>query len=259
AQRYIQRIPYQDFHVGSPMLAFSPDRSELAYYFGGDEAVEWIENKLRIWNVASGKLLFTAPGINASISGTALHSDGRQLAMISSDNKTVRIWDIPTGRQLKTYALDKLNTMYGFHTFENTLHWDEAGEKLYFKKYDYTVTPKVLNLRTGKLTPLSTIDAKAVFASKTSTQQSEGSHHLKTRIYHVTINLDNQLQVQHRLTGRLLYQSWLLPDGEWLTNQPGKPQYMASKQAEQYFQLRVGNTLEPMTAYQQFKVDKLFQ
>jgi WD40 repeat protein len=64
-------------------VAFSPDGRLLA-------SGSWDE-RVKIWEVASGRLLHTLSGHSSFVSSVAFSPDGRLLASGSRDN-TVKIW-----------------------------------------------------------------------------------------------------------------------------------------------------------------------
>lgn len=74
-------------------VAFSPDGTLLAT---GDA-----EGGLRLWEVATGKLLSSYEGHVGWVWSIAFNADGQILASCSSD-KTIRLWDVNTGKCLKT-------------------------------------------------------------------------------------------------------------------------------------------------------------
>jgi hypothetical protein len=75
--------------------AFSPDGQSLATV--GDDKI------VRIWEVATGRLVRTMAGHTATIYTLAYSEDGRQLATGGSD-MTVRLWDLTNGKLLRTLS-----------------------------------------------------------------------------------------------------------------------------------------------------------
>jgi WD40 repeat protein len=66
-------------------IAFSPNGSQLV-------SGSW-EKTVRLWSVASGKLLKVLTGHSDSVLSVAFHSNGKQVASCSRD-KTARIWTV---------------------------------------------------------------------------------------------------------------------------------------------------------------------
>ncbi|HLG17186.1 MAG TPA: WD40 repeat domain-containing protein [Blastocatellia bacterium] len=73
-------------------LAFSPDGRRLAV------AMEY-QPIVKVWDLASGKLLHTLSGHHARVLRVAFSPDGARLATGSYDN-TAKVWDLASGREL---------------------------------------------------------------------------------------------------------------------------------------------------------------
>jgi WD40 repeat protein len=67
-------------------IAFSPDGSQLVS--GSDDKT------VRLWSVASGKLLKTLDGHSGYVRSVAFHPNGKQVASGSSFDGTVRVWAV---------------------------------------------------------------------------------------------------------------------------------------------------------------------
>jgi WD40 repeat protein len=59
------------------------------------------DRTVRVWDVATGRLLTTLHGHTGGVWGVALSGDGRLVASGSAD-RTVRLWDAATGQNLRT-------------------------------------------------------------------------------------------------------------------------------------------------------------
>jgi WD40 repeat protein len=73
-------------------LVFSPDGERLA-------SGSWSDPTIRVWNVAGGKPLLELSGHMTAVRSLAFSPDGKALASVSYD-KTLRLWDLTTGKEL---------------------------------------------------------------------------------------------------------------------------------------------------------------
>src|SRR5262249_7111383 len=90
----IRKLPTGPYGAFSP--AFSPDGKILAA--GG------MDNRVRLWNVASGKELNSQHGGHqAAIGQVAFSPDGKTLATAAAD-QTIRLWNAATGKELRQLA-----------------------------------------------------------------------------------------------------------------------------------------------------------
>ena len=87
-------------------LSFSPDGSLLA---GATEA----DTTVKLWNVRTRRLARELLGHSDDVSATAFSPDGRLLATAGRD-RTVRIWDPRTGRELRTLKHERPVTAVAF-------------------------------------------------------------------------------------------------------------------------------------------------
>ena len=68
-------------------------------------------NLVRVWDLGTGKLVQTLKGHTDEVWGVALFPDGRR-AVSASWDKTIRIWDVPTGRELRSFSAgDKIRCL----------------------------------------------------------------------------------------------------------------------------------------------------
>jgi WD40 repeat protein/tRNA A-37 threonylcarbamoyl transferase component Bud32 len=79
--------------VGVLRAHFSPDGQHI---LSGD----W-EGGLRLWDVESGIDLLKLQGHTKAITGVAFSRDGKTAASGSSDDNTIRLWDLKTGKEVR--------------------------------------------------------------------------------------------------------------------------------------------------------------
>ncbi|MBY0525713.1 MAG: WD40 repeat domain-containing protein [Gemmataceae bacterium] len=110
AQQALQR--QGDFQIaqagGASTVAFSPDGSVLAS--GG------LDQKLCLWEVATGALLLSIPAAHTS-RHLVFSPNGRTLATAGMPETTAPLWDIATGRQgllknQREYSVDELEQLW---------------------------------------------------------------------------------------------------------------------------------------------------
>ncbi|BAZ87911.1 trypsin-like peptidase domain-containing protein [Dolichospermum compactum] len=117
-------------------VAISPDGRTLA---SGS-----YDNTIKIWNLATGKLIRTLSGhsrsvVSRSVESVAISPDGRTLASGSRD-KTIKIWNLATGELIRTLS--------GHSGDVHSVAISPEGRTLASASGDYTI--KIWNLATGE-------------------------------------------------------------------------------------------------------------
>ncbi len=112
-------------------VAFSPDGKLLAT---GDT-----DGEIRLWQVRTGKQLFTFKGHTGWVWSVAWSPDGQTLVS-GSEDQTLGLWDVPTGKCLKT--------LYGHTSLVRSVTWSPEGETLASASEDQTV--RLWDVPTGK-------------------------------------------------------------------------------------------------------------
>jgi WD40 repeat protein/serine/threonine protein kinase len=87
-------------------VAFSPDGKLLAGSAGGaSQTGDFTRpSAVILWDTASGRSLWTLMGHKANVNSVAFSSDGRRLAT-ASDDKTVKLWELASGKEYRTLSL----------------------------------------------------------------------------------------------------------------------------------------------------------
>jgi WD40 repeat protein/GTPase SAR1 family protein len=127
-------------------IAFDPTGRTLAS--GG------FDNKVRLWEAATGRLLYTLEGHTGVVLSVAFDPTGRTLASGSYD-RTVKLWDVTSGELFQT--LELLRTLEGHTGVVLSVAFDPTGRTLASGSYDRTV--KLWDVTSGEL--LRTVEGHA--------------------------------------------------------------------------------------------------
>ncbi|MBD2435424.1 AAA-like domain-containing protein [Nostoc sp. FACHB-110] len=112
-------------------VALSPDRKTLASAS--------LDNKIKLWNVTTGKAITTLTGHQSGVSSVAFSPDGKTLASASWD-KTITLWNVTTGKEI--------TTLTGYQSGVSSVAFSPDGKTLASASWDKTIT--LWNVITGK-------------------------------------------------------------------------------------------------------------
>jgi WD40 repeat protein len=102
-------------------VAFSPDGTTLAS--GG------IGGKVRLWNLATGKIAAILPVPNDSVRLVAFSPDGALLASSSLGVRpgTITLWDLATNKETASIQAENLSSLMAFSRSGKTLLWTDMN------------------------------------------------------------------------------------------------------------------------------------
>ena len=105
SSRLLLRFPEQPQPVET--VAFSPDGKTIAFESQeGNGRDPFAPGIINIWDVATGKELRRMVGHQSRVSSLVFSADGKLLASGSWD-KTVKLWDVSSGQQIRNFPAEK--------------------------------------------------------------------------------------------------------------------------------------------------------
>ncbi|WP_437516751.1 TIR domain-containing protein [Sorangium sp. So ce1099] len=152
------------------------------------------DTTLKVWDLATGKLLSTLEGHSDWVTACALSPDGQRIVSASVD-KTLKVWDLATGKLL--------STLEGHSDWVTACALSPDGQRIVSASFDRTL--KVWDLATGKL--LSTLEGHSDWV--TACALSPDGQRI------VSASFDRTLKVWDLATGKLLYT--LEGHSDWVT------------------------------------------
>ena len=102
---------------------------------------------MKVWDLETGRELFTLAGHSASVRGCAISANGKR-AVSASVDQTVKVWDLETGRELLTLT--------GHSNSVNGCAISGDGKRAVSASYDETV--RVWDLQAGECLSTLAVD-----------------------------------------------------------------------------------------------------
>lgn len=110
-------------------MVFSPNGKLLAV--GSDDKT------IKLWDIASGKVIQTLTGHSNLVKSVVFSPDGKIVASGSNDN-TIKLWNVATGKEIRTFT--------GHTSFVTSLAFSNDGKVLASGSADKTIKLWRLNL-----------------------------------------------------------------------------------------------------------------
>jgi WD40 repeat protein len=102
------------------------------------------DGTLKLWDIATARLVRTFVGHKGDVTEVALSRDGSR-ALSGGEDKTVRLWEVATGRLIRT-----IDAHPGSHTNVNSVAFSPDGRRLLSSSYG-DVAAKLWDAETGRL------------------------------------------------------------------------------------------------------------
>ena len=93
--------------IGRLLAAHSEPVQQLLTHIRQSQTTPWLESLLPTLTQAGGPLLRTLEGHVLSVEAVAVSADGRHVVS-GSDDKTMKVWELETGRELCSFVADSL-------------------------------------------------------------------------------------------------------------------------------------------------------
>ena len=212
-------------------VAFSPDGRLLASASGqsGSDGVN-AANAVKLWDVASGKLVRTLIGHAKWVTAVAFSPDGAVLAS-AADDLTVKLWDVASGREVRTLG--------GFADRVTSVAFAADGKTVVAGSHDSTV--KFWDVATGS--EIRTFNAKNDLVSSVAFSPDQKKL--------VTASWTSTVRVWDLAAGKEEIEFITFTDGSSLAITPEGYYDSSSEKAEGNLNVRVGNRVFPIGAYRE--------
>jgi WD40 repeat protein len=192
-----------------------PDRPHgLAFAADGKSLLGMTGNRLRVWDVATGRESHDGLGDFSTDRPLAVTTDGRRLASVDRVGRTVTLWDTTGGRRLRSLALQ------GDHQDTRDLAFSRDGQTLVAARstgllqyWDVATGQErqQVHLRGPDGIKLSNVPINRFYVSP-------GGQHVTTLALHAGQGLSTQLALWQTATGKRLRQQILaefVQDAVW--------------------------------------------
>jgi WD40 repeat protein len=113
-------------------LAFSPDSAVLA------SGASFGDARIKLWNAATGELVRSLPCSDQSVREVAFAPDGKTLASASGEGNA-RIWEVATGKLLRTFAAGGLYSVAFSHDGKTLAGGDARAIHLWDVNTDWEI------------------------------------------------------------------------------------------------------------------------